>query len=426
MATCEPSLQVEQKRAALMQILDSRTFSRCDQLKHFLTYICEMEFAGRGSDINEYAIGIEALGRPKEYSTQDDSTVRSRAYSLRQKLHEYYENERPDAPFRIELPKGSYLPHFVEAPVVGVLPVQPRPASGRRRWRELAAAFLGGALLASLVWSFWSRTVPSSASGGVDPILREAWGPLARPDAQVAVCLDTPPHLHLRSFPGGQKPYHNPPLLDAPPEVAQFYRTSRVGIPGTPVYMYPTDNSLLLGDALAATVAIRTLTSLGASFEVMPEKLAGHPALKRRNIMRFGSPSDSREIALDLSRAAFSVRYDLSIPDEVITNKPPGTPNAIVFRPKRGADAYSFGLLTVMPGEDSTRQRIVIASGISSAGAHAAMQFFSSPSSLKDLRRRFEAEGYHGFPPAYQVVLKYVTAASVVVRFSYEAHTVLK
>lgn len=132
--------------------------------------------------------------------------------------------------------------------------------------------------------------------------------------------------------------------------------------------MYRTDNSLLLGDALAATVAVRTLTLLGASFEVLPEKLAGHPALRGRNVMRFGSPSDSHEVALDLSRAAFSIRYDPSIPDEVVTNKTPGTPGAEVFRPKRGSDGYSYALLTVMPAEDSASDRIVIASGISSAG----------------------------------------------------------
>lgn len=69
--------------------------------------------------------------------------------------------------------------------------------------------------------------------------------------------------------------------------------------------MYRTDNSLLLGDALAATVAVRTLTLLGASFEVLPEKLAGHPALRGRNVMRFGSLSDSHEVALDLSQQLF-------------------------------------------------------------------------------------------------------------------------
>src|SRR4029079_19206045 len=70
--------------------------------------------AGRGHELTEYLIGIEALGRPATYSPGDDSAVRTRAFALRKKLQEFYENEQPDATLRIELLKGSYCPHFVE------------------------------------------------------------------------------------------------------------------------------------------------------------------------------------------------------------------------------------------------------------------------------------------------------------------------
>lgn len=100
------------KRAALEQVLCSATFLRASQVKNFLRYICEMEFAGRASALHEYLIGVEALGRPTAYSTDDDSSVRRRAYALRQKLEEVYAKELIDAPIRIEVPKGSYVPRF--------------------------------------------------------------------------------------------------------------------------------------------------------------------------------------------------------------------------------------------------------------------------------------------------------------------------
>jgi hypothetical protein len=77
-------------------VLHSHTFARADQLKSFLKYVCEMEMAGRGHELTEYLIGIEALGRPANYSPGDDSAVRNRAFALRKKLQEFYEHEQPD------------------------------------------------------------------------------------------------------------------------------------------------------------------------------------------------------------------------------------------------------------------------------------------------------------------------------------------
>src|SRR5262249_19920379 len=108
------SVTAEQKQAALDAVLRSNTFARSDQLKSFLRYVCEMEIAGHGHELTEYLIGVEALGRPSQYSPGDDSAVRNRAFALRKKLQEFYERENPDAPIRIELHKGSYCPHFVE------------------------------------------------------------------------------------------------------------------------------------------------------------------------------------------------------------------------------------------------------------------------------------------------------------------------
>ena len=101
-----------EKRAALEEVLRSTTFVRASQVRNFLRYICEMEFAGRAAALHEYLIGVEALGRPTAYSTEDDSSVRRRAYALRQKLDQVYASELADSPIRIDVPKGSYVPRF--------------------------------------------------------------------------------------------------------------------------------------------------------------------------------------------------------------------------------------------------------------------------------------------------------------------------
>ena len=105
--------QESEKRAALDQVLSSATFVRASQARNFLRYICEMELRGLAHTLHEYLIGVEALGRPNAYSTDEDSSVRRRAFALRRKLDEVYAHELAHAPIRIVVPKGSYVPFFI-------------------------------------------------------------------------------------------------------------------------------------------------------------------------------------------------------------------------------------------------------------------------------------------------------------------------
>src|SRR3981081_3682567 len=112
----ECTFTAEQTSHALDQVLQGNTFSRAEQLKRFLRYVCEMEIAGRAHEVKEYSIATEALGHSAAYSPSDGSSVRNRAHSLRQKLQEYYETENPGAEIQIVLQKGSYVPCFVRRP----------------------------------------------------------------------------------------------------------------------------------------------------------------------------------------------------------------------------------------------------------------------------------------------------------------------
>jgi hypothetical protein len=109
----QSAITVEDKRLALDAALRSRTLCRSDRLKALLRFICEAEIEGRGNELNEYTIGVEALGRPEGYATSEDSSVRSRIFELRQKLEQYYSAEASDAAVRIEVVKGSHNPRFV-------------------------------------------------------------------------------------------------------------------------------------------------------------------------------------------------------------------------------------------------------------------------------------------------------------------------
>src|SRR5690242_6367004 len=106
-------LTADEKRSTLKAVLDSDTFARSDQLRRFLKYVGESAIEGRSREVTEYLIAVEALGRQADFSPADDSSVRSRAHELRQKLRKYYESEDRTGTLLIEIPKGSYIPKFV-------------------------------------------------------------------------------------------------------------------------------------------------------------------------------------------------------------------------------------------------------------------------------------------------------------------------
>ena len=105
-------LSPDEKLRVLDEVLHSETFARSERLKSLLRFLCEAEIEGRETDLSEYTIGTMALGRPADFSPLEDSSVRSRAHELRQRLEKYYALEAPAAPIRIELRKGSYIPRF--------------------------------------------------------------------------------------------------------------------------------------------------------------------------------------------------------------------------------------------------------------------------------------------------------------------------
>ena len=187
------NLTVEEKREALNRVFQSQTFARSDRLKDLLRFVCEAEIEGRHDDLNEYVIGIEALGRPPGYSPSEDSSVRSRAYELRRKLDKLYATEETDTPCRIEIPKGSYVPRFIRAPisVTPALPLEtaaspaaapivvPQPRAGT--YLPLLLAFLTGVVLTAGVLAISSSTLSRSQpprEAAWTPDLQAIWKPM--------------------------------------------------------------------------------------------------------------------------------------------------------------------------------------------------------------------------------------------------------
>jgi hypothetical protein len=423
------------KRLALQEVLQSSTFERSELLKRFLRYVCEMEIAGRLDEINEYTIGIEALGRPASYSPAGDSSVRSRAHAVREKLAIFYDTEGADSPFHIELRKGSYIPHFVPRTEVDAVPVKAPPAPVEvpaavpaSRWKLTPGrAFAAGVVAAALIFTP-ALLLRHPAADAVPPILKEMWGPLLQPGSDVVICLATAPSMLLHSYREGTLP-PTPRIFPAPDEVVKWYDGLHMQDGGGRLYSQTSVNTTLFGDGLASIAAVRTLTGARKGTQIVPEYSVHPLTLRGRDVIVIGSPNYSPIAARVLSQTPFSVRYDAINRVEVVSTLDSVADGGASYQSERGQSAglkRAYGLITVLPGpapDDDTR-RIVLFSGISSAGTQAAVEYFCSAANLRNLKARMhDASG--NIPTSYQVVVRCNVVNNLALDWAYETHRII-
>jgi hypothetical protein len=348
--------------------------------------------------------------------------VRRCAHALRLKLEEAYATDLAGARVRIELPRGGYQPRFHLA--------EPAPANRTQAtpfglpW--LLAAFALGALVGAATLWLWPR--PDGPR--LDPIVAEAWGPIARPGAKPLICLSSPPHYGILAYPEGPLPPKVVPLPDAL-DVTGWWQRHYPLPPGSRLATHITSGPIRLGEVFGLVSALRTLDRLGVEAEVVAEKYVMLPALRGRNLLLFGNPEYSHATARLLERAPWTVAYDVSYRDRVVRAN--ARMDDKVFTPTRdaqGAVTGTLGLVTVLPSEgasDGAPLGTIIISCTSAAGCQAAVEFLSSPGSLRDLRARLGGQGRPRFPPAYQVVIQSpVFQSAQVTPGDYVAHVVFR
>src|SRR5471032_680794 len=160
---------------AMSRILGSRTFSKSTRLSAFLRYVCMTTAAGSEKILCEQNIGTAVFGRPDHFNPSDDTIVRSSARLLRQRLAAYYEEEGRQDRFRISIPRGSYVPVFVDA-----TPPKSTP-------EDQAAARLNPAAVVAPLEKSVSVAVPGVTTGAIAETKQTA------PTTQAALITPTEP-----------------------------------------------------------------------------------------------------------------------------------------------------------------------------------------------------------------------------------------
>ncbi len=227
---------VEEKRRVVEELLESETFRRAEQLKRLLRYLVEQEEAGRSHEVTEYELGVAALGRREDFSPETDSSVRTRMHGLRQKLEEHYAGKTG---WRLEVPKGSYRPVFVETQQEKPVPL---PTQEGRRWWGVALGMV--ALVVVTGVTVWPR-------GGA---LDRRWAPVVGAGVKPVLLVGQPVHVWVRDIAGQREQAEDyPHFPDALPGSESFQGyLKRRGVEGGKLVLHTSPNATLWGDAVGA------------------------------------------------------------------------------------------------------------------------------------------------------------------------------
>lgn len=176
--------------AQLDLILASPEFKVSDRIRRFLIYVTHETLGGRAERIKAYSVATQVLGRDPNFDVQNDPVVRIEAGRLRRAIERYYLVAGQSDRVLIEIPKGTYIPHFSWR--------SPRPANEAGRQAPAAsAASLPGAGVGSLrIWAIAGMM----ALGAIGFGIHRLWGgPL--PEAPVRPSLVVMPFANLSAAP---------------------------------------------------------------------------------------------------------------------------------------------------------------------------------------------------------------------------------
>jgi len=126
-------------------MIESETFRAAPVMRALLLYLWQHQ----GESLSEYAIGVEALGRPPDFDPKEDATVRVGISRLRAKIRTFYEGEIEPSPLQLTIPLGGHEIRWIQIPDatsrVSIFRAPPQPYRNM-----LLGSIIVGAVLAAL------------------------------------------------------------------------------------------------------------------------------------------------------------------------------------------------------------------------------------------------------------------------------------
>jgi hypothetical protein len=274
-----------------LAVLSSDVFRRSPKLSSLLKYLCEKRLDGQASEITEYGIALDVLGRNPQFDPQHDAVVRVDTHHLRKRLKEYYAGAGADHQVRIVIANGQYAPQFAERAGVpaaeeNVVPSAPapKPLLGKSvlgKWKWLAALVLAALVVIgaaphyrqTVSWLIGARGVPTPLGHLPAPVPPESGEIRIAAGDRTAPYIDTAGRAWLpdRYFTGGTT-FHRPAVqIQRTPDPDLFQN----GREGQFVYAIPLNPGIYELHLYFAETGVAADTLRNVSFAINGQSPSG-------------------------------------------------------------------------------------------------------------------------------------------------------
>jgi hypothetical protein len=380
----------------LDRILKSPAFHGSPRCSQFLQFVVDRALDGQYDALKERMIGIEVFGRNPSYQTEGDSVVRVRASDVRRRLSQYYSVTETAPLCRINIPSGSYIPHFLtptnQPPVPPTVPeMHPEHTSEREREsgmvgrdkrimtgrRMIAAGLL--ILVALIGWFVHRRIVRAatlSAESAVETSFQAFWAPALRNPKPVLICIGSPvTYNYSKEF---QSAYFRRLHLKSNDVRDMIIEPSSTQLKGSD--LVPVKNELVgAGDANAASLLSALFGSLGKTTEFRISTETSYSELSDSPTILLGAFSNRwTERTMSRMPYVFAERNSVRFIQEQRGEK------RSWMLPQLGVDGKTDEDYAIVSRilDAETGQFLVTAAGISGFGSRAAGYFLTRPEQM--------------------------------------------
>jgi hypothetical protein len=386
------------------RVVASKGFAKSRFLTNFVLYICEKYLLGQTGEITEQQIGEQVFRRPHGYSPGEDNIVRNYARLLRQRLEEYFSTEGIEETIRIVVPRGGYIPLFLEKNMIigtrkpeppsaevpllefaSCLDMAPReethPFPGRSSWalKTLCVALFLALLFVSLRGIHF-RQQPSVSDRFWNVFFSSTRDTLLVPaDSGLVIYQNlTKRRIPLAEYAGGEYQKHTVSPLGIDPAIVNELGGRR----------YTSVVDLHLASAISQLPAV-----VKDRFKVRYAREVSLDDLKQSNVILLGSLNANPWVELFQKDLNFQFQ-PLQKEDKVIIRNLHSMAGEKTFYETDQTDPArtTFGVIAVTPNLDGTGHVLLI-EGINMAGTEAAADYLFSDASRALLSQVFDAKG---------------------------------
>jgi hypothetical protein len=402
--------QLAAVRAHLQEVLSSGAFLGSHRAQVFLQVVVEHALAGRMDCLRERMLGAELFGRPIDYDTGNDSVVRVKASDVRRRLAEYYQSRSTRPTVQIEIPSGSYTPHFhwvpEEAPLAPSVPAISLANSVEIPKQPEAGYTTSAAFVPRLKWKPWIfRAALVAAYSAV--LLSLGWFAAIRFSAPRRTPKATDP-IWSALFDGKRDTYIVPAdigfdlledLSHHPINLADYLKGGYVDLPLPGVNAHIAEG--LRSQRLTSFVDAQIIASLARLPEYNPQRtFLRFPRdlrlddLKDADAIFIGSVGSNPWVAIADNGANFHIVYRQGREGATIINEHPQPGEQATYESHWNEPAHeTFALIAFLPNM-SGNGHLLLLQGLDVAGTQAAAEaLFHSAAVAPVLKRATRPDG---------------------------------